>query len=396
MTIDDDYRVVTTGRILDGFDPAEVQKKLISALRLQPAQAETFFDKPRTLKKGLSWAGADKICDQLASIGVAAEIKNAPSTTAQPAPAATRFDDDPSLELVEDKDKTKASSAEGTMECPNCQHVQPESEQCENCGIFFHKFKAAAEAQQLETSGARVAPAAAAMQTNDSTVVSSQAASEEGAFGVAALVASTIAALIGALVWKFVAVTFEYEFGLIAWGIGGAVGAAGAIAGARGMLAGVMCAVLAFGSIVVGKYWAYDAFIDQVQESIYEVSENGEYDDEMYSYYIEEMEDARLFVRGSGTDTFVRQFMVDREYTYETNPASVSSDEVADFREYTEPWLRKLAAERPSYEEWQTDSAEVFEDMSPWELMFADFGILDILFIFLGIGTAFRLGSQWG
>ena len=153
-----------------------------------------------------------------------------------------------------------------------------------------------------------------------------------------------------------------------------------------------MCAILAFGSIVVGKYWAYSAFIDQVQASLAEVSE---YDDEMYDIYVEEMEDARLFVRGSGSDSFVRQFMVDREYTFATNPANVSNDEVAEFREYIEPSLRQIAEERPSFEEWQTLSADMFTDMSPWELMFADFGLLDILFIFLGIGTAFRLGSQW-
>jgi hypothetical protein len=28
-------------------------------------------------------------------------------------------------------------------------------------------------------------------------------------------------------------------------------------------------------------------------------------------------------------------------------------------------------------------------------MMLEDFGLLDILFIFLGVGTAFRLASQW-
>jgi hypothetical protein len=387
MTISDAYSVITTGQILEGFDPDDVRKQLISVLRLKPAQAECFFEKPRVLKKDMTWAGADKLCSQLAKLGVSAKIQSpAPSVASQPAEPKLALQEEPALELVQDE--ADASSVQGTLECPSCQHVQAKSEQCESCGIWFHKFESSS-VPTLPDSAPKAIPAA--MQADDSTLVSSDVPAEKGALSPAAIAAAVVAALIGAWLWRFVAVTFEYEFALIAWAIGGAVGFAAASAGSRGMQAGVVCAVLAFGSIVLGKYWMYSAFVDEFRGAI---SGAMEVDEEMYDYFEEEMEDARLFVSGSGSDIFTRRFMVERGYTYATDPASVSEAELADFREYVEPELRDMAQNPPDLEEWQASSAESLDELSPWAMMREDFGILDIIFAFLGIGTAFRLASQ--
>ncbi len=392
MTISDNYKVVTTGQILDGFDPANVRKQLVSALRLQPDQAERFFERPRVVKKDVTWASADKICDQLAKLGVAAEIQSPPAPApAEPKPA---LQEQPALELV--KDETNTSSGQSTIECPNCGHVQAKAEQCENCGVWFHKFEPAAGLTQ-PASASTVIPAAAAVQaTDDSTVESvttSVSSSEESVLNPAAIVAAAAAALIGAWLWRFAAVNFGYEFGLIAWGIGAAVGFAAASVGSRGMQAGVVCAVLALGSIVVGKYWAYSGIVDQLQEAISGISQ---FDEEMYDYFEEEVEDARLLVNGSGSDDFTRRFMVERGYTEATSPAGVSAYELADFREYVEPGLREMANSTPDFEEWRANGVEALDQISPWAMMREDFGLFDILFAFLGIGTAFRLGSRMG
>lgn len=387
MTISDTYKVVTTGRILEGFDLADVRKHLVSVLRLKPEQAERFFDQPRVLKKDVTWASADKLCGHLAKLGVAAEIQ-APAAVSPPAEPKVDLQQEPALELVQDEADT--SPKQGTIECPNCQQVQAKAEQCENCGIWFHKFESSAV--PVQHVRAPQATPDAAQDAQEVTAVSSDVASKESVLGPAAIGAAAVAALLGALVWKFIALTFGYEFGLIAWGIGGAVGFAAAIAGSRGVQAGVVCAVLAFGSIVVGKYWAYDALVDDFQQAFSSAMED---DEEMHAYFEEETESARLFAAGSGTDIFTRRFMVERGYTYATNPANVTDAELEDFREYVEPALREMAQDPPNYEEWQAGSAESFDEISPWALMREDFGILDILFIFLGIGTAFRLGSQW-
>jgi hypothetical protein len=388
MTTSDAYRVVTTGQIVEGFDLDDVRKRLVSVLRLEPAQAECFFEKPRVLKKDVTWASADKLCSQLAKLGVAAQIQDsAPMVASPPAESKPALQEEPSLALVQDE--ADASAEQGTLECPNCQLVQAKSEQCESCGIWFHKFESTATPAQ-PVSAPKAIPAAA-MQAHDSTVVSSDVASESGALSPVAIGAAVGAALIGALVWKFVAVTFEYEFGFIAWAIGGAVGFAAASAGSRGMLAGAVCAVLAFGSIGLGKYWAYSAFVDQFQEAI---SGAMEYDEDMYDYYEEEMEDARAFVRGSGSDIFIQRFMAERGYAYATDPGQVSKAELAEFREYVEPRLRDMAQNPPDFEAWQASSVESLDEISPWAMMREDFGLLDIVFLFLGIGTAFRLASQ--
>ena len=102
MTISDDYRVVTTGQILEGFDADDVRKRLASILRLQPTQAERFFDKPRVLKKGVSWTSADRLCSQLATLGVSAEIQSpAPPVASQPAEPKLALQEEPALELGE-------------------------------------------------------------------------------------------------------------------------------------------------------------------------------------------------------------------------------------------------------------------------------------------------------
>ena len=125
-------------------------------------------------------------------------------------------------------------------------------------------------------------------------------------------------------------------------------------------------AVLAFGSIIVGKYWAYSALVDQFQETISGISE---FDEGMQDYYEESLEDARLLVDGSGSDIFIRRFMVERGYTYETDPASISDAEVEDFREYVEPELRAMAENPPDFDEWQASSMESLDELSPWEMI---------------------------
>ncbi len=52
------------------------------------------------------------------------------------------------------------------------------------------------------------------------------------------------------------------------------------------------------------------------------------------------------------------------------------------------------ASNNPSYDNWLEDmfKSEI-ENYSTFEIMKENFGIMDFLFLFLGIGTAFRLGS---
>jgi len=396
MTTSDTYNVVTTGQVLDGFNLADVQKRLVSALRMKPEAAATFFEKARVIKKNAPRAQADKICAQLAKIGVVAKVQSlAPPTPTPPteptpeAPAAM-----PSQLEIVDYQSDKPPK-EATVECPSCGQEQAKAEQCESCGAWFHKFDPSFAPPESVAAKTAVAAedAASPAEHSGQHATSKHRDDSDSAINPVAIGAAAVAALVGAWVWKLVAVNFGFEFGLIAWAIGGAVGFAAAAAGSRGVQAGIICGVIAFGGIVLGKYWSYGAFLDEFQESF-----AGEMvaDESMSDYYEEELADALAYVNGSGSEDFVRQFMVERGYSYESDPAKVSDAELDEFREYVAPTLREMAQSPPSFEEWQTSSIEAVSEISPWAMVVGGFGLLDIVFLFLGVGTAYRLGSQEG
>lgn len=412
------FNVVTTGKLEPGFELADVQQKLIAAMKLKPEQAAQFFDRPRVVKKGQTETNAGKICAQLARMGVSAEVKDtAPQMAPPPPPDKLVFEDsvpasaEPELAIVEDA--PRAAPTGGDFACPKCGHVQVKKEQCESCGVWFHKLEPPVnspapaigrpDSPAALSAAAPAAPAAA--QSDAAAPVESQlrqAPPDDSSLSPAAIGAAAAAALVGAWVWKFVAVTFQFEFGLIAWGIGGAVGAAAAGMGSRGMKAGVVCAVLALGSIVVGKYWSFSSAIDLVTERT--LADMGENADELFAYYEEQLQDAQDFAVTSGSDEDTREFMIRRGYTGAGDPEDVSDAELADFRTYYEPQLRQIAETDPNFDEWQRLSVDTLlgamtgstGEVSILALMREDLGPLDFLFAFLGIGTAFRLGSKMG
>ncbi|MEO0616047.1 MAG: hypothetical protein AAFY69_07910 [Pseudomonadota bacterium] len=409
MTDSTTFNVVTTGRLEAGFELADVQQKLISAMKLTPEQAAQFFTKPRVVKKNQTQAGAEKMCAQLARLGVSAEVQNTAPTMAPPLTDKVSFQDSPPAnatpELAILDDAPRAAASGGDFACPKCGHVQVKKDQCESCGVWFHKLEPQADSPAPAIGapggapgvGAAAPAAAMASQGDAAAPMESQlreAPPDDTALPPAAIAAAAVAALVGAWVWKFVAVTFQFEFGLIAWGIGGAVGAAAAALGSKGMKAGVACAVLALGSIVVGKYWSYSAALEQIQEMVLTaIADEGE---EMRGVYEEELEDGRILIDGSGSDDFTRQFMIDRYYTDAGSPSDISDAELDEFRTYTAPRLREIAESDASFEEWQRLSVGAMDEIPILQLMREDLGPLDFLFAFLGIGTAFRLGSKMG
>lgn len=173
------------------------------------------------------------------------------------------------------------------------------------------------------------------------------------------------------------------------------MGFAAASAGSRGVKAGVICGVLAFVAIGLGKYWTAQVAIDEVQEAMAQVLGD---DSQVDDWYAEVAEDARIYRAGSGSDEFVRQFMVDRDYTDATRASDVSNEELREFREYSEPELQSFSANSPDVNTWKTEAMDQafgeFDQISTTEIMIDSLGVLDILFLLLGVGTAYRLGSR--
>ncbi|MEO0366947.1 MAG: hypothetical protein AAF265_15815 [Pseudomonadota bacterium] len=392
MTNSPRFNVVSTGNIITGFDAETVQAALLTRLRLKPEHAAQFFSRPRVLKKDLTKAEADKFCKGLAALGI--EVKAAPIDPPVPKPTPQRLTDtvgfepdqdipplhatEASLSLVEDDTPSRTSG--DMIECPNCGHFQEKSEQCESCGIFFHKWDSTA----THTTGRHPTQTATGLQAPASVTASKPAAAsrqqkQERDFNVVALVAAAFAAIAGAWVWQFIAVTFGYEIGFVAWGIGGAVGFAAAMFGSRGGAAGAICGLLVVGSMALGRFWTYDSVIHQIT-----------HDPESYEYFKAE---AGPYSRLDGSEADLRQFMVEFSYTDATVPSRVTQEDIEYFREFFEPQLL-AAGSTSSYSEFLDVQPDTSSSSTVWSLIISNLGIIDAIFLFLGVGTAFRLAAQ--
>lgn len=90
------HKIVFSGKILSGHDPAKVRDKLLSMLGVGPEQAERLFSgKPLTVKKGLSAEEAQRYVEHLNRRGIGVEV-DPPLPPAGSSPFPTLiFDDEP-------------------------------------------------------------------------------------------------------------------------------------------------------------------------------------------------------------------------------------------------------------------------------------------------------------
>ena len=90
--------------------------------------------------------------------------------------------------------------------------------------------------------------------------------------------------------------------------------------------------------------------------------------------------------------------MVDNGYSDSFNEKNVSQEEINYFEQDIEPGLIRMAEESPDYEQWlaQNFSTEDinFEGITTMGLLKESLGPIDLLFLILGVGTAFRLARN--
>ena len=376
------YSVVSSGEIKAGFELLKVQSDFADLFNITLEKAQTILSKKRALKKDLDLDTARAYVARLESIGVEVTvIEQKP----EPSPMTTKLALEPTEEELRAAETTESAPQAAVdphrIICPKCGLEQSKAEQCVGCGVYIHKVK-----NRLDDTPAKD-PAA---DSPEPDVVEEASAGE--ALNLKALGAAAGAALIGAVVWNIVAMTTNYEFSIIAWGIGGAVGLAAAALGARGFSTGVICGVLAFVAIFGGKYLVIQSF----KANWYEIlMESGEFEDaDLKQAYQSTLLAAQAY-QSEVTDTASQnQFMVDYGYSEAGQASRVSAEEIRVFKDVDEPILLSMAAGNLSYEQWiRSLFKEDFENASTFDLLKEDFGIIDILFIFLGVGTAYRLGS---
>lgn len=371
MTEADNYNVICTGDLIEGFELVDVQASFSELFKLSPEKAAEFLGSKRTLKKDLPHSKAQAYKDKLESIGVVTVLEKIAADTGTFGGLAL----EPMEEPEPQAHKVSGASTLGTglalepIEQPpvaDSKDVSPTSEAAPEKYIAGERRKPAAEEAQAE------------------------AIEEPDKLNLTALGAAAVAALIGAFVWKFIAVAFEYEHSLVALGIGAAVGYAALAMGSRGQLCGIVCGVLALVSILGGKYMAVDSFLNQELDFLSEGFASEEYQ----AIMDEQANIAAYYVENVHTDDELRVFMVDYGYSEEYSPELITQQEVDDFRSHVAPMLEGVAQGDFDVAGWMRDTyAKELENVSTWDIVKESLGFIDFLFLFFGVGAAYKLAS---
>jgi hypothetical protein len=200
----------------------------------------------------------------------------------------------------------------------------------------------------------------------------------ENAFSPKALGAGVAMAVVASAIWAFVYYQFSYEHGLVAWGVGGAVGLAMVVAGGRGLPMAVAAAVLSLASIFGGKLAGMHLAVGrELQVFVDEQFTQAAYDERR----VDARDYAALGPDASDEDLAV--YLEEHNFLPEVLP---------EFHGTHGPGLLAFDADPPGFEGWQEDSAaRVLEGVSILDGVVDELAMIDILFAFLGLATAFKL-----
>ena len=389
------FSVISTGQIHDDFGLADVQQSFAKLFKTTPEKASAYVGVQKILKKDLDHTKAQALKSRLESIGMVIALKeHKPDAVSDPKALSIQ-------EMAPAKEDT-------TMTCPKCNLRQEKAEQCSECGVYVNKLLAPNQSAENITSvstpalknpnseagikpGSNQNQNANEANTNATTITRAISVNKDKSLNIIGVAAAAGAAVVGALLWKYITVWFGYEFAIIAIGIGAAVGIAAVMFESEGIATGVICAVFTLLSIFGGKYMATSSLQESWAQDITSAIAGEE---EIYQeYYQQDLKAAEAFGDGIEDKEKLVAFLNDHGYLEIYAVDEISDAEIADFNEFVVPHLKRISETNPSFEEWLKGSFEEnIKDLPTATLMFADFGIIGIVFLFLGIGTAFKMG----
>lgn len=191
------------------------------------------------------------------------------------------------------------------------------------------------------------------------------------------------AGLVAMTLWWASIHYLEFRWGILAWIVGGIVGVGGRLAGGgSSQTLGLLCGACALAAIVGGQF--IDARIQLsswVQETIDEA-------------YAEELATAQKAVKAE-TDDQIREHLA-AEYSFEsdrTKPEDITVAEIANFKEERKRH-RDMLDGKITKQEFSKDIEEVSNSgAANFVLLLNSIGFKGIIFLILGVGTAYKLGS---
>jgi hypothetical protein len=205
------------------------------------------------------------------------------------------------------------------------------------------------------------------------------------------IIGAVIGAVLGAIIWAVITVLTGYEWAIVAWLVGGLVGFSASFMGSKGSFMGLICALCALGAIYFGKCFAIDYTAEDDLKELAELSFSREVYDEFKF-------NAEAFSKITSESQYP-SFIAYAGYSETENPEEVTQEEIDDFVEYTIPELKKMLEENPDYDTWKQQStdqliASVNANYTSADFVIDSLGLFDLLFAFLGVATAFGLGSK--
>jgi hypothetical protein len=203
-----------------------------------------------------------------------------------------------------------------------------------------------------------------------------------------ALFGATLGGLVGAALWTAVAFLFHYEIGWIAWGVGVAAGFGAAKLGDRlDWTTGAAAAGIAVLSIALGKFAAVHLVVDDAMAELTS-GPAGVTDEFAISYVADEVvvafhQEGRNLAWPGGAEP--------------SNPASQAEYPADVWSEATRAWSELTPEQRADFKAEIADgmqaNAAVIRESAVQAGFQESFGALDVLFVLLAIGSAYKLGS---
>ncbi len=344
------YDVYSAGRIIEGFESTDVIASFSGMFRCAEEKAAVFTNTKKIIRKDIDQITARTYATTLKSIGL--DVSVVPRTPVPVEPVAANND----LSLAPADPIAGSGTTFGTAAIENTEG----------------QSKTEYEREQGERAAERQAEIDAFNH-------------EEPFFK--AILGPIIAACLGAILWAVI-INLGYEFGLIAIAVGGMIGWAASqtefIGYPRGVVCAALCALAIFGGKFIGYSWMFN---DTLANSESYVNEEGvaESWDDMYA---REAAELRAMDQSNGN---LKQFMLDNGYAYSYTP--VTQDDIDYFREVQIPEIEQMAG--LTQEELQDAMGRDADlDLSVWTLVFMGLSKTDFLFLFFGMGAAFRLATE--
>lgn len=203
----------------------------------------------------------------------------------------------------------------------------------------------------------------------------------EGPNDFKGLIGAAIGGLVGMVLWYFLIVLTDRQWGYAAWGIGGLTGWCSKTIGkgesaAMGVAAAIAAAVsILGGNLLAAKHFANEAVDSYVKEAY-----------QAHVTYAKEAVQAK-------TDEQIRTFLAKDQELEPGQAASITQEEIRDFKKEL-PKLQKAANGQVSQREYEKDFREMAETLFSFGFMLRQvLSISTIVFIGLGVFTAYKLAG---